>query len=40
MTQINIALPEALKTYVEEQVAQYGYASLDEYFLKLVQRDQ
>lgn len=40
MTQISIALPELLKAYVEAQVAQYGFASLDEYFLKLIQRDQ
>jgi antitoxin ParD1/3/4 len=40
MTQISIALPEILKAYVEAQVAEQGYASIDEYFLKLVQRDQ
>jgi antitoxin ParD1/3/4 len=39
MTQISITLPDSLKTYVEEQIAQSG-TSLDEYFLKLVQRDQ
>lgn len=40
MTQISIALPEALKAYVDEQIAKHDYASVDEYFLKLVQRDQ
>lgn len=40
MSNINISLPDRLKAYVDEQVAQSGYASADEYFLALVLFDQ
>jgi antitoxin ParD1/3/4 len=40
MTSISISLPEAIKAYVEERVAQSDYSSVDEYFLELIQQDQ
>ncbi len=40
MSHIIISLPDNLKAYVDEQVAQSGYASADDYFLALVQLDQ
>lgn len=39
MSHITISLPDNLKAYVDEQVAQGGYAS-DDYFLALVRLDQ
>ncbi len=40
MSHITISLPDNLKTYVDEQVAQSGYASADDYFLALILLDQ
>lgn len=40
MANLRISLPESLKAYVEERVAQSGYASVDEYLLELIQQDQ
>jgi antitoxin ParD1/3/4 len=40
MSNITISLPDDLKAYVDEQVAQSGYASADEYFLALIRFDQ
>lgn len=40
MKSINISLPEAMRAYVEEQVAQGGYSSVSEYFRELVRQDQ
>ncbi|MDZ8064451.1 MAG: type II toxin-antitoxin system ParD family antitoxin [Nostoc sp. DedQUE08] len=40
MKSINISLPDAMRVYVEEQVAQGGYSSVSEYFHELVQQDQ
>ncbi|WP_017296609.1 ribbon-helix-helix domain-containing protein [Nodosilinea nodulosa] len=40
MSHITISLPDNLKAYVDEQVAQSGYASADDYFLALVRLDQ
>ncbi|WP_035985137.1 type II toxin-antitoxin system ParD family antitoxin [Leptolyngbya sp. KIOST-1] len=40
MSHITISLPDNLKAFVDEQVAQSGYASADDYFLALVQLDQ
>ena len=40
MSHITISLPDSLKAYVDEQVAQGGYASVDDYFLALVLLDQ
>ncbi|MGP1386870.1 MAG: ribbon-helix-helix domain-containing protein [Thainema sp.] len=40
MSNISISLPDDLQAYVEEQIAEAGYASASEYFLALVQRDR
>jgi antitoxin ParD1/3/4 len=37
---INISLPDTMRTYIEEQVAQGGYSSVSEYFRELVRQDQ
>lgn len=37
---INISLPDAMRTYIEEKVATGGYSSVSEYFLELVRQDQ
>ena len=34
MTAMNISLPDDLKAFVEDRVAQEGYASASEYFHK------
>lgn len=39
MTTMNISLPEALKTFVEEQVARRRYGSTSEYVRELIRRD-
>lgn len=40
MKSINISLPETMRAYIEEQVAQGGYSSVSEYFRELVRQDQ
>jgi antitoxin ParD1/3/4 len=40
VSRITISLPDSLKAYVDEQVAQGGYASADDYFLALVLLDR
>jgi antitoxin ParD1/3/4 len=40
MTTMNIALPDALKAFVDEQVAARGYASASDYLSDLVRREQ
>ncbi len=40
MTSINISLPESMRTYIEEQVAQGGYSTVSEYFRELIRQDQ
>lgn len=37
---INISLPDAMRTYIEEKVATGGYSSVSEYFRELVRQDQ
>jgi antitoxin ParD1/3/4 len=37
---INISLPDAMRTYVEEQVANGGYSTVSEYFGELIRQDQ
>ncbi len=37
---INISLPDAMRTYVEEQVASGGYSTVSEYFRELIRQDQ
>ncbi|MHC5735011.1 ribbon-helix-helix domain-containing protein [Nostoc sp.] len=36
MKSINISLPDTMRTYIEEQVAQGGYSSVSEYFRQLL----
>ncbi|HLO86600.1 MAG TPA: type II toxin-antitoxin system ParD family antitoxin [Nostocaceae cyanobacterium] len=40
MKSMNISLPDNMRAYVEEQVAQGGYSSASEYFRELVRQDQ
>jgi antitoxin ParD1/3/4 len=40
MSTMNISLPEALKAFVDEQVAQRGYGTSSEYVRELIRRDQ
>ncbi len=40
MSRITISLPDNLKAYIDEQIAQGGYASADDDFLPLVRLDQ
>lgn len=40
MTTMNISLPDALKAFVDEQVATRGYASSSEYVRDLLRRER
>ncbi len=40
MSTMNISLPDALKSFIEEQVNQRGYGTSSEYVRELVRRDQ
>jgi antitoxin ParD1/3/4 len=40
METMNIALPEALKTFVQHQVEEGGYSSVSEYMRELIRADQ
>lgn len=40
MSTMNISLPDTLKTYVDEQVAQRGYGTSSEYVRELIRKDQ
>jgi antitoxin ParD1/3/4 len=40
MSTMNISLPEALKTFVDEQVSQRGYGTSSEYVRELIRKDQ
>ena len=42
MPTVNISLPDSLKTFVDEQVATRGYASVSEYFRDVlrIERDR
>jgi antitoxin ParD1/3/4 len=37
---MNIALPEAMKHFVQERVSQGGYSSVSEYVRELIRADQ
>ncbi len=39
-TSMNISLPDALKSFVDEQVQRGGYGTVSEYIRELVRRDQ
>lgn len=40
MSTMNISLPEALKSFVDEQVESRGYGTSSEYVRELIRRDQ
>lgn len=40
MTTMNISLPDSLKTFVDEQVADRGYSTSSEYVRDLIRREQ
>lgn len=37
---MSISLPDALKSFVDEQVSQRGYATSSEYVRELIRKDQ
>ena len=40
MATMNISLPDPLRVFVEERVAEGGYSTISEYFRELVRLDQ
>jgi len=40
MSTMNISLPDALKTFVDEQVTQRGFGTSSEYVRELIRKDQ
>lgn len=40
MGTMNISLPDALKSFVDEQVAQRGYGTSSEYVRELIRKEQ
>jgi antitoxin ParD1/3/4 len=40
MGTMNISLPEALKSFIDEQVEARGYSTSSEYVRELIRRDQ
>lgn len=40
MATMNISLPDAMKAFVDEQVANEGYASSSEYIRELIRRER
>ena len=40
MSTMNISLPDALKSFVDEQVGQRGYSTSSEYIRELIRKDQ
>jgi antitoxin ParD1/3/4 len=40
MGTMNISLPDSLKAFVEQQVAQGGYGTSSEYVRELIRKDQ
>lgn len=40
MSTMNISLPEALKSFVDDQVAGRGYGTSSEYIRELIRKDQ
>lgn len=40
MSTMNISLPDALKSFVDDQVAQRGYSTSSEYVRQLIRKDQ
>jgi len=40
MSTMNISLPQGLKAFVDEQVAERGYGTISEYVRELIRKDQ
>jgi antitoxin ParD1/3/4 len=40
MSTMNISLPDALRSFVDEQVASRGYSTSSEYVRELIRKDQ
>ena len=40
MGTMNISLPDGLKAFVDEQVAERGYGTISEYVRELIRKDQ
>ena len=40
MSTMNISLPDGMKSFVDEQVAERGYGTSSEYIRDLIRRDQ
>ncbi|NML28197.1 type II toxin-antitoxin system ParD family antitoxin [Zoogloea sp. G-4-1-14] len=40
MSTMNISFPDALKSFVDEQVSQRGYGTSSEYVRELIRKDQ
>ncbi|WP_454254756.1 type II toxin-antitoxin system ParD family antitoxin [Pseudomonas sp. Marseille-Q8238] len=40
MSTMNISLPDALKTFVDDQVSTRGYGTSSEYVRELIRKDQ
>ena len=40
MSTINVSLPEALKTFVDDQVSTRGYRTSSEYVRELIRKDR
>ena len=40
MSTMNISLPDALKSFVDEQVSQRGYGTSSEYVRELIRKEQ
>jgi antitoxin ParD1/3/4 len=40
MSTMNISLPEALKAFIDDQVAERGFATSSEYIRELVRRER
>jgi len=40
MSTMNISLPETLRAFVDEQVAEHGYGTSSEYVRNLIRREQ
>lgn len=40
MTTLNISLPESMRTFIDEQIAQGGYSTASEYIRDLIRQAQ
>ena len=40
MSTMNISLPQSLKSFVDEQISERGYATSSEYIRELIRKDQ